>query len=104
MNVIVDEAVSRMPRITTIARVDVPSSQIERRGNQPQDSRENECRSDRRVRGKAYDQHQRGHGEAASADAREADGQGNRRSDGEIHSSAFFENVWMPHSSFFPPQ
>src|SRR5947207_12164590 len=87
-----------------IARVKVLSQEIERRGDQAQDSSEDERRAHSFTSRQPHDQDERGHSEAASANTGQTNGDGDQETDTEGHASPRFERVWMAHSNFVPPQ
>src|SRR5580692_9480779 len=78
--------------------------QIKWRRNQSQDTRKNESGPHGLSRGQPNHQQQRGHSKAPAADSGQPDDQGDHKSQEEIHPSVFSEKVWIPHSSFLPPQ
>lgn len=71
----------------------MPSREIERSGDKAQDSRENESRANGRSGGEANDQDERRYGEAAAADARQADRESDQDADEYLGQSARFDSV-----------
>ena len=96
-----NRALQKQPKITP---VNVAAGHIKGRGDQAQHAGENERRAHGGGGRQSDDEHQRGNREAAAADAGEAHRQRNEKSNDELHQSTRFESVWMPHSSFAPPQ
>src|SRR5213594_341332 len=76
-----------------VARVKVSSQEIEGRGDQAQDSSEDERCAHSFTSRQTHDQDERGHSEAASANTGQTNGDGDQETNKEVHASARFEKV-----------
>src|SRR5215469_7601766 len=82
----------------------LPRSQVEGSRNQPQGASENKRGAHRFRRRESRDQKQSRDGKTTATDAGQPDRNGNQEAQEQMNHSERSENVWIPHSSFLPPQ
>src|SRR2546423_11310446 len=87
-----------------MARVHMPSKQIEGGGDEPHHPGKYKRGPHRLARRKTDDEQERRYGKAPTADSRQSHSQSDEEPQKEVDHSARSEKVWIPHSSFLPLQ